>query len=86
MYDLLDKAEALGNEKTKIIVKWSKIKDKGKPSYKQILWPQFLLQISGSGLIAPSGMFLMPDIQNYILEILLMRGSRMFLNQKGIGK
>ena len=38
MYDLLNKAEALGNETTKIIVKWDKIKDKGKPSYK-ILWP-----------------------------------------------
>ena len=35
MYDLLDKAEALGNETTKIIVKWDKIKDKGKPSYKR---------------------------------------------------
>ena len=57
MYDLLNKAEALGNETTKIIVKWDKIKDKGKPSYKRFYGPQFLLQISGSGLIAPSGMF-----------------------------
>ena len=57
MYELLDKAESLGNETTKIIVKWDKIKDKGKPSYKRFYGPQFLLQISGSGLIAPSGMF-----------------------------
>ena len=57
MYELLNKAEELGNENTKIIVKWDKIKDKGKPSYKRFYGPQFLLQISGSGLIAPSGMF-----------------------------
>ena len=57
MYELLDKAESIGNDKTKIIVKWDKIKDKGKPSYKRFYGPQFLLQISGSGLIAPSGMF-----------------------------
>ncbi|MCA9460136.1 MAG: radical SAM protein [Nanoarchaeota archaeon] len=57
MYPLLEQAEKMSNEDTKIIVKWEKIKDKGKPSYKRFYGPQFLLQISGSGLIAPSGMF-----------------------------
>jgi len=57
MYDLLTEAEKMSNEKTKIIVKWSKIKDKGLPSYNRFYGPQFLLQISGSGLVAPSGMF-----------------------------
>ena len=57
MYELLDQAEALSTSKTKIIVKWDKIKDKGKPSYKRFYGPAFLLQISGSGLVAPSGMF-----------------------------
>ena len=57
MYPLLESAEDLSTEKTKIIVKWEKIKDKGKSSYKRFYGPQFLLQISGSGLIAPSGMF-----------------------------
>ena len=57
MYDDLYKAESLGNENTKIIVKWEKIKNKGKPSYQRFYGPQFLLQISGSGLVAPSGMF-----------------------------
>ena len=37
--------------------KWDKINDKGKPSYKRFYGPPFLLQISGSGLVAPSGMF-----------------------------
>ena len=57
LYQLLTQAEAMSNENTKIIVKWDKIKDKGKPSYKRFYGPQFLLQISGSGLVAPSGMF-----------------------------
>ncbi|MDB9719156.1 radical SAM protein [Candidatus Pelagibacter sp.] len=57
MYSLLTEAENMSNEKTKVIVKWSKIKDKGLPSYNRFYGPQFLLQISGSGLVAPSGMF-----------------------------
>ena len=57
MYGLLSKAEGMSNENTKIIVKWDKIKDKGRPSYKRFYGPRFLLQISGSGLVAPSGMF-----------------------------
>ena len=57
MYPLLERAESLSNESTKVIVKWEKIKDKGLSTYKRFYGPQFLLQISGSGLVAPSGMF-----------------------------
>jgi MoaA/NifB/PqqE/SkfB family radical SAM enzyme len=57
LHGLLEQAEAMSNEQTKIIVKWSKIKDGDKPCYKRFYGPQFLLQISGSGLVAPSGMF-----------------------------
>jgi MoaA/NifB/PqqE/SkfB family radical SAM enzyme len=57
MYDLLDEAENMSNEKTKVIVKWEKIKSKGKPTYNRLYGPQFLLQISGSGLVAPAGQF-----------------------------
>ena len=57
MYELLEQAESLSTEKTKVIVKWDKINDKGKPSYNRFYGPPFLLQISGSGLVAPSGMF-----------------------------
>tara|TARA_Y100000590_G_scaffold469409_1_gene656831 strand:+ start:4015 stop:5163 length:1149 start_codon:yes stop_codon:yes gene_type:complete len=57
MYELLNQAEAMSNEKTKVIVKWDKIKKKGIPPYNRFYGPQFLLQISGSGLVAPSGMF-----------------------------
>ena len=57
LHELLEQAEAMSNDYTKVIVKWSKIKNGGKPSYKRFYGPQFLLQISGSGLVAPSGMF-----------------------------
>jgi MoaA/NifB/PqqE/SkfB family radical SAM enzyme len=57
MYSLITEAEKLSNDKTKIIVKWSKIKDKGISSYNRLYGPQFLLQLSGSGLVAPSGQF-----------------------------
>lgn len=57
LYGKLTDAEKMSTEQTKIIVKWEKIMDKGKPSYSRFYGPQFLLQISGSGLIAPSGMF-----------------------------
>lgn len=57
LYDELSRAELMSNEQTKVIVKWDKIKDGDKPSYKRFYGPQFLLQMSGSGLVAPSGVF-----------------------------
>ena len=57
MYEDLNAAESLSNSATKIIVKWSKIFDGGVPEYTEMWGPRFLLQISGSGLVAPSGMF-----------------------------
>jgi len=57
LYPLLIQAEEMSTEQTKVIVKWDKIDDKGMPSYQRFYGPQFLLQISGSGLVAPSGMF-----------------------------
>ena len=57
LYELLARAEAMSTEQTKVIVKWDKIRDGDKPPYKRFYGPAFLLQISGSGLVAPSGMF-----------------------------
>lgn len=56
MHELLKRAELLSNDDTKIIVKWEKIKE-SKATYNRFYGPAFLLQISGSGLVAPSGMF-----------------------------
>jgi MoaA/NifB/PqqE/SkfB family radical SAM enzyme len=57
LHGLLEQAESMSNDTTKIIVKWNKITDGDKPTYQRFYGPQFLLQISGSGLVAPSGMF-----------------------------
>lgn len=57
LFGVLREAESLSNEQTKVIVKWDKIRDGDQPPYKRFYGPQFLLQISGSGLVAPSGMF-----------------------------
>jgi len=57
MYSLLSQAEAMSTEQTKVIVKWDKIKDGDKTSYNRVYGCNFLLQISGSGLVAPAGLF-----------------------------
>ena len=56
MFPLISEAEKMSNSQTKIIAKWSKIKDERK-TYKRLYGPQFLLQLSGTGLVAPSGQF-----------------------------
>ncbi|BEI38362.1 hypothetical protein PHIN8_03060 [Polynucleobacter sp. HIN8] len=57
LHGSLQQAEAMSSKDTKIIVKWEKIKNGGEPPYKRYYGSQFLLQISGSGLVAPAGMF-----------------------------
>jgi MoaA/NifB/PqqE/SkfB family radical SAM enzyme len=57
LHGVLAQAEAMSTDQTKVIVKWEKIRDGDKPPYQRFYGPQFLLQISGSGLVAPSGMF-----------------------------
>ena len=57
LYPLLEQAEALSNEMTQVIVKWNKIEAEGVAPYQRFYGPQFLLQLSGSGLLAPAGQF-----------------------------
>lgn len=56
IYPLLEEAEAMSTPDYQVTAKWSKIGDKGKRSYQRCYGPPFLLQISGSGLVAPCGM------------------------------
>ena len=56
IFPTLKEAEALSNENTKITCKWDKLKN-SISTYKRFYGPQFLLQISGSGLVAPAGLF-----------------------------
>ncbi|MDH5672766.1 MAG: radical SAM protein [Myxococcales bacterium] len=55
-YDLLRQAEELSDSDYKVIVKWSKIKAAGTRSYQRCYGPPFMIQLSGSGLVAPCGM------------------------------
>lgn len=56
MYTKLKEAEAMSTPETQIHIKWSKIGDKGTRSYQRCYGPPFLIQMSGSGLVAPCGM------------------------------
>ncbi len=53
---LLKEAEALTTPEYLVKAKWSKIKSKGKREYIQCYGPPFIMQLSGSGLVAPCGM------------------------------
>ena len=57
LYPLLKEAEGYSDETYKCVIKWSKIKDKGnnKRSYQRCYGAPFMLQLSGSGLVAPCG-------------------------------
>lgn len=56
LYDTLSQAEAMSDEEYLVKVKWSKIKADGTRSYQRCYGAPFLLQMSGSGLVAPCGM------------------------------
>jgi len=56
LYDTLKEAEKMSSSRYQVHVKWSKIGDKGKRSYQRCYGPPFILQMSGSGLVAPCGM------------------------------
>ena len=56
LYDKLREAEALSDGEYQVTVKWSKIEAQGLRSYQRCYGPPFMIQISGSGLVAPCGM------------------------------
>lgn len=56
LFDDFRKAEALSDDEFQVAVKWSKIRAEGKRSYQRCYGPPFIIQLSGSGLVAPCGM------------------------------
>jgi MoaA/NifB/PqqE/SkfB family radical SAM enzyme len=56
IYDKLREAETLSDDEYKVVVKWSKIEAKGQRTYQRCYGPPFIIQLSGSGLVAPCGM------------------------------
>ncbi len=55
-HKLLKQAESYSDKDYKVVVKWSKIKDEGIRKYQRCFGAPFMIQISGSGLVAPCGM------------------------------
>lgn len=56
LVDILKKAETYSSQDYLVKVKWSKILSGGKRHYSQCYGPSFIMQFSGSGLVAPCGM------------------------------
>ena len=56
LHGLLHEAEALSDEGYQVQAKWSKIGADGRRSYQRCYGAPFMLQMSGSGLVAPCGM------------------------------
>ena len=55
-YDKLREAETYSDSEYKVVVKWSKIEAKGTRSYQRCYGAPFLVQMSGTGLLAPCSM------------------------------
>jgi MoaA/NifB/PqqE/SkfB family radical SAM enzyme len=51
--DAFHAAEAYGDETFRVVVKWSRLD--GKRTYSRCYGPPFIMQVSGSGLVAPCG-------------------------------
>lgn len=55
LYPQLEEAQTHSTDDFLVAVKWSKIQAEGKRRFQQCFGPQFFLQASGNGLVAPCG-------------------------------
>jgi len=62
---LMKEAESVSADNYLVKVKWSKILSQGKRRYKQCYGPPFIMQLSGSGLVAPCGMLFNDKYKKY---------------------
>ncbi|MBI4804298.1 MAG: radical SAM protein [Desulfovibrio sp.] len=63
--DLLLQAESMSGPAYHVRAKWSKLMSQGKRTYRQCYGPPFILQLSGSGLVAPCGMLFNSRYKKY---------------------
>lgn len=56
IHGLLREAESYSDDEYKVVVKWSKILAKGTRSYQRCYGAPFLIQMSGTGMLAPCSM------------------------------
>ena len=66
--DILKEAEGYSTGKYRVAVKWSKILSEGKRRYSRCYGPAFIMQFSGSGLVAPCGMLFNDKYAKYHID------------------
>jgi len=67
IFGLLKEAESYSDSEYKVAVKWSKIEAEGKRSYQRCYGTPFLIQISGTGLVAPCSIMFNEKYKKYHL-------------------
>ena len=55
LFPVFQEAESYSTPECRITVKWSRIQNEGKRDYQRCYGPPFIIQMSGTGLIAPCG-------------------------------
>ena len=65
LIDILKEAESYSEEDYLVRAKWSKILSDGKRTYIRCYGPPFIMQFSGSGLVAPCGMLFNERYKKY---------------------
>lgn len=65
LVDILKEAESYSNDEYVVKAKWSKILSGGKRNYSRCYGPPFIMQFSGSGLVAPCGMLFNDRYKKY---------------------
>lgn len=65
LINLLEEAESYTSKNYLVRAKWSKILSGGKRKYSQCYGPPFIMQFSGSGLVAPCGMLFNEKYKKY---------------------
>jgi len=68
MIDVLKEAEACSENSYMVRAKWSKILSSGKRKYSRCYGPPFIMQFSGSGLVAPCGMLFNSKYSKYHID------------------
>lgn len=65
LVNILKEAEKYSGDNYLVKAKWSKILSKGKRNYSRCYGPAFIMQFSGSGLVAPCGMLFNDKYKKY---------------------
>ncbi len=65
LVEKLKEAEKYSTDNYQVSAKWSKILSQGHKCYKQCYGAPFIIQMSGSGLVAPCGMFFNEQYKEY---------------------